>query len=151
VAVLLEQNQELVIRRRVKKIAGAHGTIRPPGDIDVLAVNPKARRVTVIECKNLAVSGMPHEISNELENLFRGRSGKTSGAERHQKRVGWVRDHLDEVLAWLGLKRSGRWKVESLIVIDRELMSPYIWKSSVSVKSFGELEKELAKGQNSGR
>lgn len=150
VADLLEQNSELTIHRRVKKIGklkiqGANGIL---GDIDILVADPKSLSIKVIECKNFNFSRAPHEMKNELEELFVGKvknNGKRekTAVEHHQERVDWVHNHLHEVLAWLGLDSSIEWKVEPLIVTDYELVTPHLRSSPMPVVSLLELSKAL--------
>lgn len=150
VADFLEQNLKLVVRRRVRKIGKVkiQGKSGDLGDIDVLVADPKNFCIKVIECKNFNFARAPHEMKNELEELFMGRlkgNGKweKSAVEHHQERVDWVHSHLHEVLTWLHLDPSAHWKVEPLVVTDYELVTPYLWTSSISVISLLELARAL--------
>jgi hypothetical protein len=147
---LFRRNSSLNVKKNIKKIGKTH--IRDSkgldlGDIDVLVINSKKRLMEVVECKDLALARTPHEMRNELENLFEGGRHR-SIVERHQRRTEWVRRHLKEILSWLkiGSEFSERWKVRPLIVVDIELITPYLRKSKINVISFIELEKELARG-----
>lgn len=142
VAELFEQNPKLIVRRRVKKV-NKHRLITPEGDdlgdIDVLTVDARKKRVTAIECKDLAIARTPYEMGSEVKNLFRGHENHKPIVERHQRRVEWIRRHLDDVLMWLQVSRSGKWKVEGLIVVDQVLFTPYVYKSPIPVLSLDEL------------
>jgi len=145
VADLLEQSKTLIVRRRVKKIGkleikGEKGTL---GDIDVLAADSQRKRLIVIECKNFALARAPHEMANELAELFQGRGKEKSAVQHHQERVDWLCSHLQEVLTWLGLDSTANWKVEPLIVTDYELATPHLWSSPIPVVSLVELSKAL--------
>jgi hypothetical protein len=107
----------VIVERRVKAIGELRKRKGPPGDIDVLVIDSGERQVWVIECKDFAAAHMPHQIANELENLFLGKGGKESKVER---KTAWVREHLYAVLDWYKVKRTGRWKVEPLIVVSQE-------------------------------
>jgi len=146
---LFKQNSNLIVNKNIKKIGKTH--IRDSkgldlGDIDVLVINPKKRVIEVVECKDLALARTPNEMRTELENLFEGGRHR-SIVERHQRRVDWVRMHLKEILLWqkIGSEFSERWKVKPLIVVDIELITPYIQKSKIDVMSFIELGKRLVK------
>lgn len=144
VADLFERLPDVKVRRRVKKMTGPDGSLRPPGDIDVLIAQPKKRRLLVVECKDIAVGRAPHELQSELAKLFQGEAGKPSAIERHQRRTEWVRQNLSSVLSWLGLNPEGkRWKVNSLVVVDHELMTPYLNRAIVPVLPYAELEKKV--------
>jgi hypothetical protein len=145
VADAFEAHDDLIVKRRVKKIdhlklLAEHGDL---GDIDVLVVNAVKKIIWVVECKSLAVGRMPFEMTNEITNLFRGKKGKTSIIERHQKRVDWVADNLSDVLTWLGVPVSEGWRVEGVIVVDRELFTPYLEKSAMPVIAFHDLPSVL--------
>ncbi len=146
---LFRRNSNLSVKKNIKKIGKTH--IRTSkgldlGDIDVLVIDPKKRLVEVVECKDLALARTPHEMRNELENLFEGGRHR-SIVERHHRRTEWVHNHLKEILLWLKIKSesSERWKVKALIVVNIELITPYLRKSKINVVSFIELEKKLAR------
>jgi hypothetical protein len=126
----------VIVDRRVQAIGALRKHKGPPGDIDVLVVDPGERRVWVIECKDFAAAHMPHQIANELENLFLGKGGKESKVAR---RATWVREHLDAVLEWYKVKRTGKWDVEPLIVVSQELFTPYLRRSPIHIISFDTL------------
>ena len=149
VSNLFGKNSNVIVKTNIKKIGKTH--IRDSkgldlGDIDVLVINPKKRLIEVVECKDLALARTPQEMRIELENLFEGGRHR-SIVERHQRRTDWVRRHLKEILLWLkmGSEFSEGWKIKPLIVVDIELITPYIRKSKIDVKSFIELEEELVK------
>jgi len=138
VADVLERNPDLTVRTRVEKI----GKLKVPGDIDVLVADPKKRRLGVLECKDFAAARMPHEMDYELKKLFQGKHGEKSMIE---KRTDWVHMHKEEILAWLrldGAGRASRWRVEPLIVVSQELLSPYLRKSPIRVVSLAQLTRE---------
>ena len=133
------------MRRRVGKIGSLRlkGPKGDLGDIDTLVVDRVAKRIKPVECKDLARARAPHEMANEIANLFLGQNGKASFVEKHQRRVDWLREHIGEVLDWLQLSRDGDWQVEPLIVVDQELMTPYLYASPIRVIAFAELDAEL--------
>jgi len=119
-----------------KRLADSTGDL---GDIDVLIFDTKKKRIIAIECKDLAIARTPYEISSEIINLFRGDEANRSIVERHRRRVQWLREHLDATLAWVGLTRTGKWKVEGLIVVDEPLFTPYMQQSPIKVLTLDEL------------
>ncbi|PYS91705.1 MAG: hypothetical protein DMF64_11520 [Acidobacteria bacterium] len=95
VADMLEANTKLVVRRKVKRIGRLPLAMpsRPLGDIDVLVADRRRRRLMPIECKDLAVARTPHEMDNEITNLFHGHGRRKSYIEKHQNRVRWLQDN----------------------------------------------------------
>lgn len=146
VAELLAPVPGMILRTRVKKV----GELRVVdtegldlGDIDVLAIDSERKRVWVIECKNLAAGRMPQEVANEIEDFFPKKPGKRSIIEKHQRRATWVQKHLNAVLTFVGVESRGRWTVEPLIVVDEELLAPYLQHSPVRILAFEEFSKWL--------
>lgn len=130
---------EVIVERRVKAIGDLRKRKGPPGDIDVLVIDPSKRRVWVIECKDFSAAHMPHQIANELEKLFLGQGEKKSKAER---RTAWVRENLGYILNWFKVSSTGKWRVESLIVVSQELFTPYLRRSPIRILSFDALMRE---------
>ncbi len=140
VADFLAQHAEkgVIVERRVKAIGELRKQKGPPGDIDVLVIDPNKKRVWVIECKDFAAAHMPHQIANELENLFLNKGGRESKVER---RVMWVREHLDYILEWFKIESRGKWKAEPFIVVSQELFTPYLRRSPIRILSFDALKR----------
>jgi len=145
VADLYETFPGWSVRRRVKKIAGFRLEREPGqdlGDIDVLAADSQKRVLWAVEAKRLAFARNPAELANELESTFQTSGDKRSAVDKHLERVAWLRDNLALTLDFLGIPTPGRrgWKVKPLVVVDHELQSPYIARSSVPVVPRRELE-----------
>lgn len=113
------------------------------GDIDVLVIDPRRRRVRAYECKDLSLARVPSEIANELAELAKG---DRSIVSKHGKRVAWLRKHLDLVLDHESLPNRGKWNVEGVIIVDEELISRFLVRLPMKVVTIAELEKLLASG-----
>ncbi len=136
VVEVLKGNPELIVVPRVKGIGDL------PGDIDVLVADPARRRLGILECKDFAMARTPREIAHELEKLFEGRHGEKTMIE---KRADWARGHVGDLLNRLGLdgaRNANRWRVEPLIVVSQELLSPYLRRSPIPVVSLQKLIRE---------
>lgn len=145
VADVFAQNPRLIVRKRVKKIGslklqGSRGDL---GDIDVLVAVQRRRRLIPVECKDLALARTPYEMAGEIANLFHGTGGKKSIVELHGQRVQWIHEHLTAVLDWLGVNDGRRWKVEPLIVVDRELFTPYLQSSPIPIVPIEEIRRTV--------
>jgi hypothetical protein len=148
IANLYRERPDLVVRERVRKI-GHLRLVRPTGqdlgDIDVLVIDPPRRQILAIETKDLAVARTPAEMSHELEGLFRGTGSRPAAIDRHLERAAWLREHIPEVLTWLRIPAGNlrRWAVDVLVVVDLEIMSPFIVKSPVRVLPYRELREQM--------
>jgi hypothetical protein len=148
VTELFEREEGLVVRPQVKKIGRVRIERRPGedlGDIDVLVADPAERRLRAVEAKDLAVARTPAELDNELAATFQSRPDRQAAIDRHVERVDWLRDHLGDVLAWLGLgdEDPTLWTVDGLVVLDIELMSPHLTDPPFPVVTYRELRAEL--------
>jgi hypothetical protein len=147
VAELFEAQAELIVRRQVKKVGPLRIERRRGedlGDIDVLIADPELKRLEAVEAKDLTVARTPAELSNELKETFQARDDRQAAIARHVERVQWLRDHLGDVLKWLGIDDNpAAWEVEGLIVIDIELMSPYLVDLPFPVLTYRALQNQL--------
>jgi len=147
VAAVFEAHEGLVVRQRVKKVGrlrieGPEGSL---GDIDVLVASPVSQRLMAVETKDRAIARNPSEVAREIESLFIDKANRPCVVSRHQKRVNWTREHLDEVLSYLKIARSGRWRVDAVLVVDEEILSPYFAKSAIKVVSIAQLREYISK------
>lgn len=125
-------------KRRFGKVAMSPGG-QDLGDIDVLVVDVSARALLLIECKNMERARTPFELAGEIEKLFQNAPGSFSMVEKHMRRVRWVQAHLPEVVRHCGGRSSWGWRVDAIIVVDHELISPHLYSSPLSVVPFWRL------------
>ena len=112
------------------------------GDIDVLAVDRAKRVVRVIECKDLALVRTPDELSNQLATFVPSHARDDAAATvKHRRRVDWVADNLDAILAALNLPIDGGWRVEGLFVVDEPLFVPHLRQIDMPVIALEELRR----------
>ena len=137
VADLFVGIEGIIVDSEIKKI----GSIRlvengmDLGDIDVMAISDSLKRLLLIECKDFAVARTPYEISSELKKLFKDEEAN-SAMSRHMKRADWVRAHLKSVLEHYGADSRGAWRIEPIIVINEEMLSPHLYRTSMPVVSY---------------
>jgi hypothetical protein len=137
----------MVVQTNVEKINGKKilkedGDIA--GDLDLLAANPETRVLHIRECKDLEMARTPAETHNELERTFAVGGKKRSAADKHLKRIEWVKENLAEVLVTLGLPREVEgWRVVGGFVVDTELLSPYIYECPLPVTPLARLIENL--------
>jgi hypothetical protein len=136
--------ESLVVDSNIRRIGGAriaqHG--KDLGDVDVLVVNPCRRRVLVIECKDLSVARNPYEMANELQKLFVN-TERPPTVVRHERRADWVRDNLTLVLEHYGVNPKGKWRVEPVLVVSEEMLTPHIYNPPMPVISFRTLRQQF--------
>jgi hypothetical protein len=146
VAALYESTGRFIVDRRVKRVSRmkiARESGESLGDIDVLAIEPRQRRVIAADAKAITPALAAAEIAVEIGATFASSGGSESAATRVLERAQWLRDHLEDVLGAYGVARSGDWQVEPLLVLDRDLISPYVTTTPVPVIAFRRLAHEL--------
>jgi hypothetical protein len=152
VADLLQTRPETVVKRRVTKF-GRTKIEKAPGqlitDIDVLCADRRRRQLLLIETKDLAVARTPAELAHELRELYRGEHGGSSAVERLLEATNWVLARRPHVLASLGLPTNDatRWRVRPLVVVDQELLTPYLFASSVPTLSYRAFTERIGSGR----
>ncbi|MGJ8720851.1 MAG: hypothetical protein ACSHW9_03295 [Salinibacterium amurskyense] len=139
----------------VKKVGGqriANSGGEDLGDIDILAVHSKSRSIVAVEAKDFEVARTPAEISNEVEKLFSGNKHKKSTVELHSRRVLWLKQHLETVIASLELVgAASAWRVVGVIVTSDPLITPLVRSSPIAVVPFADLDLDSLNLQDSSR
>jgi hypothetical protein len=128
------------VKRRVKKIGNsriARDDGQDLGDVDVLVVNPRKRLITAVETKDVEIARIPPELANEIKRLL---EGDDSAMHKHGDRVTWLRKHVPEILTWFGVPKTGRWRVQGLVVASRDLITPLAQDSPLPLVSYRALE-----------
>lgn len=144
VAEELEKNRSLIVRKKMTRF-GDRQLPKEFGDVDVLVIDSRRKRLITIECKDLSVGRTAHDMANEIQSLFHGHGHKKSYVEKHERRASWLKLNLGDVLNSFGIDSAKRWKVEPLIVVSRELMTPYLHNSTIPVISYEQLMAEKEK------
>ncbi len=144
VGALFASDPAVIVRPRVKKIAGLRierAPGQPLGDIDVLVAVPAQRQILAIETKDLALARTPAELGNELAETFGVPGSPPADLDRHLERTEWLRQHLRQTIAWLGLDPADAdsWEISPLLVIRQQLMGAYIAETPIPVITYREL------------
>jgi hypothetical protein len=128
------------VHRRIKKIGKGKTAVQPPGDIDVLVIDQQRGKIYVLECKNLAFARTPFELAAELRALTESTAHSRSLIAKHQRRVEWLKEHLNDVICWANLDPALGWAVESAVVVDEHAMSPKLQDVGEPVFSLDDLQ-----------
>lgn len=101
------------------------------GDIDVVAIDRRARRVLLLELKDLEIARTPTELEREVRSIF---EGPKSAVVRLNKRLQAVSARRAEVLDALGLTNvKERWEFVPCVVVNEPLMSITLREAGVRV------------------
>ncbi len=129
---------ESIVRTQVKKFGSTRleSLGRGLGDIDVFLLLPKIKTIVLIECKNILIARTPFEMRSELDELFVDKENSVATITKHKRREKWIRDNLELVLSVHDISRKGMWKIEPLLVVSDELITPYFYQTVIPVYSF---------------
>ena len=128
---VFEMMTGVLVKRRVRKV-GSHAIERsvgqPLGDIDVLVAKPAVKEILVVETKNLSMARTPPEIERQIRKTFSIGEKTRSDSDRLLERAQWTRANIVSVLEWLELSswNPNDWTVKPLMVVDHELISPFL-------------------------
>jgi hypothetical protein len=121
-------------------------------DIDVFVADREHREILAIETKALVVGRTAAELENERARTFEGSEGQRSDVDKLLDVVAWLEQHLARVLATLGLDTSTKgWSVRPLLVVEAELLTPFITHVAVPVVAFHDLEEMLQRDERPAR
>jgi hypothetical protein len=140
-----------IVRTRVEAVGGRRIGRKKGndlGDVDVLVVEPNIKIMRAIEVKDFSGARTPWEYKRELKAVFGSGDGQSYG-DRHMERVRWLIDHRSDVLEWLGLpvNEADDWRVEPLLVLDKESPTPFLSSAPVPVVTYQRLKAELCRNQ----
>lgn len=111
------------------------------GDVDVLALHSESRSIIAVEAKDFEIARTPIEIAGELEKLFSGKRGKKPTIELHERRVDWLRHHVDDVLLHMGADGvASEWRVVGIVVTSDPLLTPLVAASRLPVIAIEDLD-----------
>jgi hypothetical protein len=136
VALALE-GRGFVVRSKVAKIGNdrlVDDKGNTLGDIDVLCVDAKARRIVGVECKDFSMARMPNEICTDMNSLFVSSKKGRCFQEKHLARLDWLKRHMESTIAWVGQDAAvGPWSVEGVFVFSVPLIAPLLVKTRLPV------------------
>lgn len=147
IADMLLDMKVFIIKTNVKKmnknfIADENGNTL--GDIDVLIIDKERHCVYVTEVKNFNFSRNPYEIQSEYQKMFVD-GKKKCFATKHNRRVDWVRGHMEDLKLQYGLDNA-YWEVKGLFIVSEPLISNKVYGQNIEVISKAELSIERIRG-----
>ena len=133
-----------IVDSKVKKINGKHISSEENntfGDIDVLVINPKKKKIIVVEVKNFNFSKTPYEMHQEYLKIFCDYGDKLCYISKHKRRVKWIKEHIDDVL--VHYKLSGKnWKVDDLLIVNEDIISSEYYHQKQKIMLYSDIDKK---------
>lgn len=108
------------------------------GDIDVLCIIPKNKKIILIETKNFNSVKNYYELYNEYKNIFVDGEGYKSFLTKHKNRARWIRDHVPDVIVEYNLP-IGNYKVYYMFVTSEYCPANKVFNMKENIYSAKEL------------
>ncbi|MCD9025594.1 hypothetical protein [Cohnella silvisoli] len=133
-----------IVDRNIKKINHKHiadVTGNTLGDIDVLYIIPKRKRIVLVEVKDFNYSKSPYEMDCEYKKMFVDKDNEKSFATKHKKRTKWINDHLEDVKNHYRLTGNG-WSVKGIFIVSEPVISNAFYEIGETIITYKDISKE---------
>lgn len=143
VAEKLKDLGDFIVDSKVKKINNkkiVNFENQDIGDIDVLIICPKTKKIIVAEVKFFSFSKSPYEMHQEYLRVFCDSPDSLCYISKHKRRVEWIKGHVQDVVAQYGLT-SGRWKVEDVLIVNEEIISNEFYHENQKMLLYKDINK----------
>lgn len=126
---ILDLYEEIEVIKGVSKIGNKYITDENNntlGDIDILVINRKKKKICLVETKDFSFSRNPYEIAMEHKKLF---SDDKSFVMKHLRRHMWVVENIKYVLEHYKLEQ-GDWKIVPMFIVSEYLVTKDLIKKT---------------------
>lgn len=117
------------------------------GDIDVLYINLKRKKIVLVETKDFNSVKNYYEMYNEYQRMFLDVDDKKCFLTKHKARVDWVKSHIDDVIKHYGLE-SGNWQVTYMFITNEHCVANDTFDLKEKIYSIKELDEKLLMNMN---
>ena len=138
----LSSYKELIVDKKVNKINGKKimdNNNQVLGDIDVLFISKKKKRIAICETKNFELSRNMYELHFEYMDMFEPNNEK-SFYNKHMKRVKWCKENIDNIKIQYNLPDI-KWKIDYCFIVNEPLVSNKAMKANVRAYTIEEIDK----------
>ena len=122
---LLSSFQEIEACKNVTNINSKHISDEygnDLGDVDVLAISRKLKKVFIIEVKDYSMSRNINDLSLEIKKLFKGNGKEKSDYMKHMVRFKWIQEHKSDLVK--AYKLNGEmWNLIPIFVTNQPMIS----------------------------
>ena len=126
---ILNTFPELIVDKNLKKINRkkiVDEENKDLGDIDILYIYDKEKKIVVGEVKDFKLSKNPYEIYCEYREMFEDTENKKSYSTKLRRRSEWVKKHIEDVKEQYNLKGEG-WRVYNAFIVNEHLVSKNVY------------------------
>lgn len=125
VATKINGIDSISVYSKVKKVNGvpiAGEDKNTLGDIDVLIINHRKKKIIVCEAKAFSFSKTPYEMHQEYLDVFCDKGNKLCYLSKHKRRVEWIENHVDDVIEFYKLEK-GKWRIDDIFITNEIIVS----------------------------
>lgn len=135
--------EQFVVDRNVNKINGVHiqKNKQALGDIDVLIIDCQKHVILAVEVKSFRYARNPYEMAMEHKAMF---EGEKSFQNKHQRRVDWLREHINDIKTQYRLV-DANWRIKGVFIVNEPQVSKDVYKHEIDIISKSELSLERVK------
>ena len=112
------------------------------GDIDVLYINLKKKKIVLVETKDFNSVKNYYELYNEYQRMFVDQDDEKCFLTKHKERENWVKEHIDDVIQHYSLE-NGIWKVTYIFVTSEHCVANDTFEIQEKIYSINELDEKL--------
>lgn len=144
VADKLKKIDGLIIDSKVKKINGIKITDdknQDIGDIDVLIIYPKKKKIIVAEVKDFSFTKSPYEMHQEYLRVFCDQKGELCYISKHKRRVAWIKNHIDDIIKHYNLSHE-KWKIDDVLILNEQIISNEYYHINQKTILYADISKE---------
>lgn len=95
----------------------------PCGEIDILCVDPKNKKLFVFEAKSVLQKNRPYSIKQTFNDFF-GEKGKRY-YNKLNKKYDFVSRNIEKFVQYFGLEYNEQWQVKKAFVVDKRIFAAY--------------------------
>lgn len=124
VASKLKKIEGLIVDSKVKKINGIRildDNKQDIGDIDVMIINVKKKKIIIAEVKDFSFSKSPYEMYQEYLKVFCDQNDKLCYISKHKRRVEWMKKHLQDIIIHYHLDPV-KWKIDDILIVNEDIV-----------------------------
>ena len=136
--LIVRERVSKINRKRIKDITG-----NDLGDIDILYIVPKNKKIVVGEVKAFAFAKNPYEMEQEYKRIFVD-AEKPCYMTKHKRRVAWVEEHIEDVKTHFGLA-NGDWSVKAVMFVNEEIVSNDFYHENENIIVYSQITEKKVK------
>ena len=89
-----------------------------------MVIDNKKQKFLIIESKDFSAVRTPYELNLEMGKIF----GDNGHLKKHERRVNWFKNNLENIIKYFGLNEYLDWCVKSIFVSNEPLFSSHFHK-----------------------